>query len=341
MKLHSKVYQIITLATFILTGCSSSEQPDAMVHAAVEAANGKPQALWASLPASYQNDVKGLVTALAEKLDPKVWDEAFLLAQKATKVAQDKKDFILQMPQLQMVKIDPDGYDAMVKILTTLANSEVKTVAGLKAIDIENFLSGTISGLMSDLIKASKAAAKAKKATGVVSNLDKFKSAKTTVVSVDGDKAVVKIEIEGEKPTEEEFVKVEGKWIPKKLADSWAASIERAKASIAKIKFEPQMITMFQQMKTKIEEVLDKLAATKTKDEFNAALTQAMQAMPGLGVHRATPIPAKGPDGAMQPGAFPPGSKEAKMMKKMMKKAPKVKGKKGKKGKKKKVKATP
>lgn len=264
-----------------ITGCNK-EKPDTFMHALVEAVNGKPQAVWNELPASYQKDVKGLTDALAVKIDAKLWDDAFATLKKVGAVAQEKRTFVLALPQLKQMEVAPEGYDAAVKIIATIASSDISTHAGLKALNIEKFLSGTMATLITDIVKAGDVAAKAARGPNTSSQISKLNKMKTSVESISGNSAKVRIEMEGEQPTTEEFVKVEGKWIPKRLADSWATTIQAAKASIEGYQIPTEAAAAMSKTLATVNTALDTLRATKTEEEFNTQLGVVMQSfMPG------------------------------------------------------------
>jgi hypothetical protein len=64
---------------------------------------------------------------------------------------------------------------------------------------------------------------------------EKMLSLKTTVVKQDGDTATVKMadkDDAGKEPKEQQYVRVEGRWIPKDMADGWKAEIAKAKKTI-------------------------------------------------------------------------------------------------------------
>ena len=79
----------------------------------------------------------------------------------------------------------------MVGIFETIVNSDIKTVAGLKALDPEKFLSTTGSKLSRDF--KDLAAAVGNEETS--NTIDKLGDTKVSVVKSDGDKATLKIEV--------------------------------------------------------------------------------------------------------------------------------------------------
>lgn len=282
---------MLGLALLATTGaCKSDDGPDAFVKASIKAVDGEPQAIWKALPESYQKDVQGLVSAFAEKMNAQVYDDGFRLAGKLVKVLETKKDFVLGHPQVQGVVKAEDvskGWDPAVRSLATLMASDIGTVEGLKKLDVEKFLAGPIAAVMEDLLKAAEVAAAQMPSKGAPNLADmrtQLRASKVTVEKVEGDQATVRIEIPGEKPEVEEMVKVEGKWIPKKLADAWPAAMVQAKAAVAGMKIEPAMVVQFNGLKGVVDPVLDGLLAAKTQEEFNGHIDSVMKAfMPNMG----------------------------------------------------------
>jgi hypothetical protein len=254
--------------------CSKGDKPDAFVQASLKAASGEPQALWNALPKSYQEQGKALVVEFAGKMNEQLWNDGFGILQKATKVLVTKKDFVLGYPALASAPVKVEdvakGADPAIRTLDRLVHSDLATLEGLKKLDIERFLAGPVAASTADLTQAFEVAAAASRSPDMPGLLGKVKSAKVTVESTEGDSAKVKVEVEGEKPETLEMVKVEGKWIPRELAQAWPAAIAKAHAEIAQIKIEPEMVAQFTAMKGPVDATLTGLLAAKTQAEFNA-----------------------------------------------------------------------
>ena len=311
----------IAVPLVFAVACSKGEKPDAFVTATAKAVAGEPQAIYDALPASYQKDVNDVVAAFAAKVPDKAWDDAFGVLGKTVKVLETKKEFVLGHPALKgMVKPEDvaKGWDPAVHTVSTLVNSDIKTVAGLKKLDMRAYLAGPIASIMNDLEKAADVASGAMPGKGApkLSELRaKAKSMKTTIVKEEGDKATIKIEVEGEKEEITEMVKVEGKWIPKELADAWPKGIAEAKATIEKIKVEPAMLVQFNAMKGVLDPALDGLLAAKTQDEFNAQIDGVMKGVmgsmggrPAGGEVAEAPVPPPSDEAAPEVGAAAAGA---------------------------------
>lgn len=273
-----------------LGACSSGDKPDAFIQAGIKAASGQPKALWDALPPSYQKDTNDVIGALAAKVPEQPYNDGFVIAGKVVKVLETKKTFVLGHPALQGGPVKAEdvgkGWDPAVRILGTLVNSDIKTVQGLKALDVGKFMDGPAASIIKDVIALSEAVGNAIPAQGAEKLADlrsKLKDVKVTVESSADDKASVKVEVPGEAPKVEEMVKVDGKWLPKEMVAEWPVAIAGAKAGISTIEVDPAMIVQFNAMKGAVEPVLDGLLAADSQEAFNAQVDALMKGVMGGG----------------------------------------------------------
>ncbi len=306
---------VAAVACVALLGCGSSDPtvpstPDGTVMAVAAAlADGKPQVVWTAMPASYQKDVTGLIRAFADKMDADIYDKGWGLAKKLVKVLREKRAFILASPAMAQGGIDKAKaeaqWDTLVGALEALVNSEVSSVAGLKSVDVGDFLRDTGSKLMSAASKGSQLTPDDKYNKEFVA---KLRGVKAEVVSSEQDKATVKMTVPGEEPKTEEFVRVEGRWVPKVIADGWSKAIADAGKSLDKMsgdalaKQKPQILAML----GAAEPMLDQLLKAETQEQFNQVVGQTMGMvmgglMGGMGGGRRPPM--RGP--TTKPGPAP------------------------------------
>ena len=89
-------------------------------------------------------------------------------------------------------------------------------------------------------------------------------------------------------------MRVEGKWIPKAIADNWKKSFADLKKKLEQnVTGQVSDTDQLKEANEKASEGLDKLLAAKTQEEFNAALSELMATMSGGG---GGPGPGVGPD---------------------------------------------
>lgn len=262
---------------------TAAEAPDVYIQNLLkEISQGNGAAIWKALPEDYQGDVEDLVEEFAKNMDADVWDGAFKVVGKLAKVMKDKKEFIFASelskaappPQIDEAK---KNWDSVVDAINSIATSDISTLEGLKDLDAEEFFEKTGNKVVGGLLKASENTPQA------AEGLKKLKAAKVTLVSKEGDDAVLKFETEGEEPKEEKYTLVDGKWLPAKMVDDWDDSIEKAKAGLAKVKLPAETKAQVMQFIGIGNSLLDSLLAAKTQEEFDAALKSIQGLIPGAG----------------------------------------------------------
>jgi hypothetical protein len=243
-------------------------------------ADKQPGVLWNAMPASYQKDVNDLIQLFAEKMDEEVYDKSFAVLNKAIQVLNEKKDFILGHPWLKDSPVEIDGlkknWSSVVGMWQTVTGSEIKTLRSLKSLDIGKFLSGTGAKLMSQISEAAKAAKEDK----VGEALDKLGKLEVEVVESGESTAKIRMTMPDEKPQEEELVKVEGKWIPKEMADDWKDQIQEARKGIEEMDIAASK-TQIMAMLRSTETALDNLLSAQNQEEFNGLAMQAIGQVTG------------------------------------------------------------
>jgi hypothetical protein len=326
-----------------LAGVETAEDTIRTIAAEVE--KGNVAVMWYALPKSYQADVNGLVHAFAEKMDADVWNQGFAVASKTLNLLKTKKDFILSNPAVEQAPIDGnavgDNWDAFVDVIAVLVNSEISDLDKMKTLDVGAFLNGPVKQFTEKTVAVAKTVSPdAKAAFGTAGEI------KVSTVKDDGDTVTLKIEGApsflpvigdlagppgvgeavggdafgddapevgapgGGEPEEREMVRVEGRWVPKGLADQWPVLMAGAKEAINGISLaesKPQIMDLI----AKIDGAGEQLKNAQTADDFNAAIGAAMGMFgPMVG------SPEGGPPGGAPPevgggddpfGAAPPG----------------------------------
>lgn len=291
-------------------------KPDQTVEYVAKAlAESRPVAAWQALPASYQTDVQNLIREFAGKMDKEVWDKGFIIAGKIVKVLKEKKQFILEHPEVAKTlpgadkKKLSDNLDAVVGLLETIVMSEISKHDELKKADVERFLSGTGAKLMSQIEGLSQIVDPAAfgpegpiylaTVTTQFKGLPaKLRSVKATVVKMEGTQATVRIEVRDEKPVDVPFIQVDGKWVPKELADDWPKMLAEAKGVLGMIPAEELAKAKPEILKTMnmVEEKVDLLLKAKTQEEFNKVVDEIMKAAAPQGAAsppKSTPVEGK------------------------------------------------
>lgn len=284
----------LIVAAIMMVGCgeggggagavSIPDTPDGTVKAVADSlAKNQPRAAWDAMPARWQTDVNGLVSDFAGKMDAEMYDTTFSLMGKLSDTLSKQKALVLAMlqdPQMQnMVPLDAAAlesrYDTVVAFVGTLARNDASTLAGLKQLDIGKFLGTTGAKLMADMERLAELApdasefrdAKAKMAAMKVELIESSNTAATLRVST------------GDITEQQAMTKIDNRWVPKAMADSWDAQIAEAKASLAEMTGEamaeskPQVMALLKS--------LDAGLSTVSKAETKEELQQAVMGMVG------------------------------------------------------------
>lgn len=291
-----------------------ADKPDVYVQSLFNSiSSGDSKALWHALPAKYQADVIGLKNSFATNMDADVWNKAFTVVGKAAQVLKTKKEMLLANPLLGFVPPPvTDGlknsWDTVVGMIDTIAQSEIRTLEGLKTADPATFLASTGNALLGSSLKVAETFPPAAEQVG------KVKKVKVSLVKQDGDTATLKVETEGEKPSEDVFKRVGGKWLPAGIVDGWDKNINDAKANVADLKIPADLKPSLMEALTAVEGRLNALLAAKDQETFNKEvenLVGVVQAFMNAPMPGAAPTGTGAPAGATgtaSPGTASPGT---------------------------------
>lgn len=219
---------------------------------------GRFDAVYDRLPASHQSDVQNIVRLFAEKMDPEIWSKGFALLTKTANVMREKKAMIFSMdlmkivPQADSLK---ENWDSIVSGIHTVAGSEVADLNSLKLADLKYLLSAG-----SDLIQGLP--------------LPKFDDVIVKTVKSDGEtETILYRESKGAEPKEVEFVKVDGKWLPKSIATNWTSSIDDLKSRLSSLPDRlQQMKPAAMKQLDSIDAMLGRMQGAMNRDEFTGYL---------------------------------------------------------------------
>jgi hypothetical protein len=266
----------ICLSYGVQAGAAVPDSPDGTVKAVAEGlTQNQPQVLWQAMPASYQEDLTALTREFAAKMDATVYDKIFAVLQKTVDLAKTKKEFILASSFMEMAEAKradiENGYDGVVELLETILNSEISNIESLSTIDYERFLSGTGARVMEQAAAISKMSGDDPFTTEFK---DKLNGATYELVSSEGDSAVVRATAADGESELLDLVRVEGRWVPKEMADEWAESIGGAREKLAAMTDEEIAQSRVQIMMgvAMAESFVDQIAATTTQEEFNTVI---------------------------------------------------------------------
>jgi hypothetical protein len=266
---------ILAMIAVLQVGCGSSVPgtPEGTVEAVAKGISEKqPDIVWEAMPASYQEDVNGLIHQFAEAMDESVHEKLFEVTSKLENVLSSKKEFIVNSKMLSQGPIDKaefeKNYDSLVDLIAAVNNSDVADLGALKNADAGDMLASTGR----DVMEALAALSAASKDDPMGDMLDELKGIKVEVLSSDENAAKVKTTV-GDKVEEIDLVKVDERWVPKEMAEGWDDGIAMAKKNLeemAKAMKENKMQQIG--MLGGIEATLDELLKVESQEEFDQFL---------------------------------------------------------------------
>lgn len=264
---------------------AASTRPDGFFQALEKARDGRPQAIWHALPAGYRSDVDALIEAFAGRMDEQVWNKSFELLGKALDVLDRKREYVLGYPLVAMMTAQADkeelnaAIDATVRMLRNIVESEVKTLDGLKGLDVESFLAGTIGDTIRGLTESIETMGGGMSPDAALLG----ETFTTRVVSESGDQATVEVEFaDGEKKTAA-MTRVEGVWIPREMAEGWQQGMEEARAAIDGLEMTGEERSQALTAMAAVDGLLDQLLSAPSQEAFDAAVAGAMQMFGEMG----------------------------------------------------------
>jgi len=291
-KIHCTSMALLAFA-LISAGCGSQKAPapaataDAAFHNLTSAIESNDlHGAWHFLPESYQADANGLLHEFAGKMDKGLWDAGTGTFKKVEEVLRTKKDLILQNEMLAQFPGKSEleeNYDHLVNILGILKNSDLMDLEKLANADLGRILSTTGKNLMNEAAKMDvKGSMEIPGLSDLKETQSEMANMKAELISEEGDEAVVRITGDDDHDAEVDFVRVEGKWIPKDLADEWPQMIQEARAGLQEIgqipPAERQQIMMGINM---VNGVLDQMLAAETPEDMQNVLAGVMGMMMG------------------------------------------------------------
>jgi hypothetical protein len=283
---HKIFLSCATIVALIFTACDAGvsstkftipEEPSAAIQTiADEMLVGNCSILWHAMPSSYQTDVNAIAKLAGAKVDPEIYDKSFGLFGRFAEVANKQKSFILNTKfggeQLveQVAEVEA-AWPSIIGFVQAIAASSISSSVALRAFDGQVFSEQTLPVLF----KYSNDLAALSGEENPLGSLE-FESLKT-LVSTD-TAAVIEITFTNGDVENEDFIKVENRWVPAEMATNWSTEIGDAKKQLEAISSEemaknkPQIMGMI----TMVDGILTQLKTAETQEQFDQALQGAM-----------------------------------------------------------------
>ncbi len=244
--------------------------------------NGQPVVAWNALPERYQTDLNEIVRSFGSTMDPEVWGQATGLVSSVHELLETKRDFFLGNPMIAEGG-DPEktkeAFTQVTAMLKTLLDS-AGDLEKLKTFDGGEFMSTSGAQFVAQIDAVSKMAPPGSTPGPV--GLAALENATVETLESTDTTATLKITSDGQEQTEQ-FVKVDGKWIPESMAKDWDQKVAEAKASIAELPSKMGDMRMGVTMASgMVNGALTPLKSAETQEQFNSAMDGLRQSAMGL-----------------------------------------------------------
>lgn len=240
----------------------------------IKLSENQPQVLWEALPKSYQVDANQLARKAIASLDSEIYDKVLSILNKTNKILREKKVFLLSSSQMGLLAKDLEeasaNWNALTELLTIILNSQLGSFEKAQKVDIGKLLEDTGSILMGKIATIS---AMTKEDIWQKEFVRKLKAVRIEKVSGSSKETLLQVTGPDGISEQQNWTKVEGKWIPREVEIGWGENIAKARETIAKNdtdgvdgKFGVML------MLGMIEGILDRLDKSSTQEEFETTL---------------------------------------------------------------------
>ncbi len=244
---------------------------EATVQAVVDGLRAsRPIVLWDLLDSTQQGIVNSVVRDFAEVIDPEVWQATTRNLKKFARVAETKKEFLLESPLWQALGVKradvKSTYAPTAKLLKTIAESDLVDQQKMRQFDGRAFVEGTGTALYAqsrELLGALKADP-VQRLSDLKVKIRKSPGETTTAILEHADPKA--------KPFEFQLSVADGKWYAPQL--TLVIGFLAKKIETYHKLFKPYYLTEWKDgylaEMERLGKALDKLESAKTSDEFQA-----------------------------------------------------------------------
>lgn len=268
----------IAVGAYLWTSSSPPTAPfDSIKKAVLEQ---EPDHVWEALPNSYRSDLSTIVSQLRDRVHPEAYDQASNAISILGQVLHEKSEFIVGSSMARGFLTLPSNQEparavcrTVGAMILTLTESALGTHATLKQVDPETLSSGPLSKVIRKLGEWIQ------HANGGEFDWDRVQF---EVVQSQGDQATVEFKIQpsadatkseldaAESPTRWEMIRVENRWVPSGLADSWDTTVGRFRRAVEGWKPGDQARTVTYFLRW--QKTLEPLLSAKNQIEFDRAI---------------------------------------------------------------------
>jgi hypothetical protein len=273
----------VTTATAQEAVIEYPEAPDAAVrYVAKELSKMNGGILWDALPNSYQSEIKNLASQASGKIDADNYERVFRLVGRIGQAIDQKGEFILNtklgggFPGDESTKLKA-ALPLVSTLLLDLSKSSLAMHAGLREFDGQAF--GQLVSSMLAFVEAALAFDSEQEFS-----MDDLSELEVKVIQENENTASLETTLLGDEPMAEEYVLVEGRWLPQSFAGLWVEGLANANASLQSVTAEQVEANKAQAAMVLglLEGVITQIELADSQESFDRALQSA--AMPLMGM---------------------------------------------------------
>lgn len=224
------------------------------------------------LPNSYQRDLNGLLHAFGEQVDPELWARIIRLLDRGNQVLRTKKDLLLPLfpPAPDPVQLS-EAWDDFTRAADSMIHGRLGDIDELRSADVRDLLRNDLGRTIRRLMILSVVAN-----PGSPNPLNDLSLVQVDLVEASDVAARVRITPPNQTNVEPtDFVSVEGKWVPRSVAEGWEATLNHARQGIGlwarEANSEEKQRVL--EIVTVCERVLDQMLAAETTNQLASAAT--------------------------------------------------------------------
>ena len=241
--------------------------------------NNEPQVVWEAMPPSYQAELRELIGVFCAHMDPQVYDRLFRILNKSVRVLQQKEEFFskspvaLSMPMLE--NLMGQRWRQVVSLLHTIATSDLETLDSLRRMDPGQFLASTGREVMAISDQLRRQSMRSPQPNPWQKLGEALDTAHIQFQPEGQDQGWLRFNSTTNKLLKDvELVRVDGKWLPKSMAEAWKDRMAKAHEGLAKLDGpeSQRMKPVISLVISTLETTADALLRAKSQKEFDEAL---------------------------------------------------------------------
>jgi hypothetical protein len=242
------------------------------VHAMLQSLrDGRLDEAYDFLPERFQVDVDRLLQERAAEVDPELWQAVTRTAYKGLLLLREQKSLILeslnQPESAAAVEELAASWDGLVDTLAELESSDLARLESLRRMESRRFLATTGNALFRGL--------RGVDAVGGGTPLDALLETRVTETTWPDGRVVLAITPPGQEHANlVEFVSIDGRWIPRPMADAWRTTLDAWRIRLALGDREAQVKA--RAAIAEFEASVDQMRAATTVEEFQAAAAPSL-----------------------------------------------------------------